>query len=96
MNKLLIVVSTTAALCIAGCSQSPSEKLADRVENSAEVRADAMENQADMLEERAEQVRETGGQRADAIDAADRDSKIANMTQEQRDAIVANEAAAVR
>ncbi len=96
MNKYIILASTATALLIGGCSQTPSDNLADRVENSADVRADAMENQADMLEQRADQVRETGEQRADAIDAADRDNKIANMTQQQRDAIVANEAAAVR
>jgi hypothetical protein len=96
MNTLIIVASTAAALLLGACSQSPSEKLADRVENTADARADAMENAADSLDKRADQVRQTGEQRAEGIDAADRDNRISGMTQEERDAIVANEAAAVR
>lgn len=76
------------------CSNSPSDNLAARVENAADARADAMENQADDLQERAQQVRKAGEERADAIDAAGRN--VAAMSQEHRDAIVANEAAAVR
>lgn len=82
-------------LVLAGCNQSPAENLADRVENAADMRADAMENQADALDNRAAQVRETGEERADAITAADR-NVAATMTEERRDAVVANEAAAVR
>lgn len=96
MKKLIRVATTSAALLIGACSQSPSDNLAGRVENAADARADAMENQADVLNERADKAREIGEARADAIDAADRDSRVSNMTQQQRDAIVANEAAAVR
>ncbi len=90
-----------ALLALAGCNKSPSDKLADRVENAADMRADAMENNADALRERAkaldnraEVVRDTGDSRSEAIKAANQN--VANMTQAQRDAIVANEAAAVR
>ena len=96
MRNLIIVAPIAAALVLGACNQTPSDRLVDRVEKSSEARAGAMENKADMLERRAEQVRATGEQRANAIDAADRDEKIANITQQQRDAIVANEAAAVR
>jgi hypothetical protein len=88
----------SAALCtlaLAGCNQSPAENLADRVENAADTRAEAMENQAEALEDRAEQVRETGEERADAITTADR-NVTATMSAERRDAVVANEAPAVR
>ncbi len=94
MKKSIIVVAAVCALPLAACNKSPSDKLADRVENAADNRADAMENQAAMLNDRAEQVRDTAEQRADAIQAADRN--VAAMSQEQRDAIVANDAAAVR
>ncbi len=90
-----------ALVALAGCNKSPSDKLADRVENAADMRADAMENNAHALRERAkaldnraEVVRDTGDSRSEAIKAANQN--VANMTQAQRDAIVANEAAAVR
>lgn len=93
--KLISVTGAAAfALCLAGCNQSPADKLADRVENAADVRADSMENQADALQERAEQIRETGEERADAISAADRN--VATMSDERTEAIIANQAPAVR
>lgn len=95
MKKTLIMGAAVGALTLAGCNQSPAENLADRVENTADLRADAMENQAEALVDRAEQVRETGEERADAIEAADR-NVAATMTEERRDAVVANEAPAVR
>ena len=101
MTKTAYAAAAFAALLLAGCNKSPSDKLADRVENAADARAEALEERADdmeaqaaMLDNRAERVRDAGEQRADAIEAADRN--VAAMTQEQRDAIVANEAAAVR
>lgn len=94
MKSILVLCASLGALATTGCNQSPSDKLADRVENAAEARADALENQADALKKEAKRIRENGEQRADAIDAAGRN--VAAMTQEQRDAIVANEAAAVR
>jgi len=101
MNKAMPLGITLAALALAGCNNSPSDKLADKVENAADARADNLEaradnlqTQADMLDNRAEQVRDTGKSRADAIEAAD--MNVQAMTQEQREAIVANQAAAVR
>lgn len=100
MSRAVLLAPMVAAL-LAGCSESASDRLADRVENAADVRADSLENraaelqaQADALDHRAEQVRDTGKRRADAIDAAN--MNVAAMSVEQRDAIVANDAAAVR
>lgn len=99
--KSFVTIAILAALPLAACNKSPSDKLADRVENAADNRADAMEanadtlrNQAAMLDNRAEKTRDTGEARADAIEAAD--MNVAAMSQERRDAIVANQAAAVR
>jgi len=101
MARALVIGTALAALALAGCNKSPSDKLADRVENAADARADNMEAhadnlqaQADMLDNRAEQVRDTAESRADAIKAAD--MNVQGMDQEHRDAIVANQAAAVR
>ena len=101
MTKALVFATTLAALSLAGCNKSPSDKLADRVENAGDARADNMEAradslqaQADMLDNRAEQVRDTAESRSDAIKAAD--MNVQAMDQAQRDAIVANQAAAVR
>lgn len=95
MKTNLAVAAALGALTLAGCNQSPADNLADRVEDSADERADAMENRADALDDRAEQVRQTGEERADAISAADR-NVAATMSEERRDAVVANEAPAVR
>ena len=101
MKTMFTCIVTAAILPLAACNKSPSDKLADRVENAADNRADAMEAHADtlrdqaaMLDNRADKARNTGDSRADAIQAAD--MNVAAMSQEQRDAIVANEAAAVR
>ena len=107
IKRAVIMIGKTAAvlvgsaLLLAGCNKSPSDKLAGRVENAADARADAMENNADalrdqakMLDNRADAIRDTANSRADAIKAAD--MNVAGMSQEQRDAIVANQAAAVR
>lgn len=101
MKTNVTLVALTAALALTACIESPSDKLADRVENAADSRADALEanadvlrNQAARLDNRAETVRGTGESRSDAIEAAD--MNVAAMSQEQRDAIVANQAAAVR
>lgn len=97
----LIVPASLAVAALGACSKDPSAKLANRVETAAEARATALESdaaalkaKADALASRADTVRDTGKSRADAIKAADMD--VANMTQAQRDAIVANQAAAVR
>ena len=100
MKTIVTLAALTAALALTACSQSPSDKLADRVENAAdsadamEADADVLRNQAARLDNRAETVRDTGESRSDAIEAAD--MNVAAMSQEQRDAIVANQAAAVR
>ena len=100
MKSVITLVALAAVLPLAACNKSPSDKLADRVENAADNRADAMEanadvlrNQAARLDDRADKARDTGESRSDAIQAAD--MNVAGMSQERRDAIVANEAAAV-
>lgn len=101
MKSVITLVALAAVLPLAACNKSPSDKLADRVENAADTRADAMEadadvlrNQAAQLDNRAEKARDTAESRSEAIEAAD--MNVAGMSQEQRDAIVANQAAAVR
>ncbi|MEO6092018.1 MAG: hypothetical protein ABIT04_03665 [Novosphingobium sp.] len=94
MNKAIVISLALCVVSLSACNKSPSDKLADRVESAADKRADALENSADALDSRAAEVRATGKQRANAIDAANRN--VAAMTQEQRDAIVSNEAPAVR
>lgn len=101
LKSIFTLVALATILPLAACNSSPSDKLADRVENAADNRADAMEANADMLrnqaarlDNRAEKARDTAESRADAIEAAD--MNVAGMSQERRDAIVANQAAAVR
>lgn len=81
-------------LALAGCAKSGDEKLADRVENHADAQADALKNQAAELNAEAKQVRATGKQRGDAIDAANLNT--AAMSNEQKAAIVNGAAPAVR
>lgn len=86
---------------LSGCGNKSDDRLAERVENAADKRADgpessaaALESEAAALNARAEKVRKTGESRADAIDAADLNAKA--MSSAQKDAIVANESPAVR
>ncbi|KQU48301.1 hypothetical protein ASG67_13420 [Sphingomonas sp. Leaf339] len=79
---------------LAACGGNGDDKLAERVEDRADNRADQLEAMADNLEDRADRTREVGEQRADAIDAADLNAQA--MSNEQKADIVANEAAAVR
>lgn len=99
--KIILTIAAGCTLMLAACHNSPSDKLAGRVEGAADNRADAMENQADALraqakalDNRAGTVRDNGEARADAIKAAD--ENVGNMTQAHRDAIVNNQAPAVR
>lgn len=78
---------------LAACGGNGDDKLAGRVEDAADNRADAIEAQRDALKKRAEQVRDTGRSRSDAIGAADVNAQ--SMSQERRDAIAANEATIV-
>jgi hypothetical protein len=101
VKAIVSVLSAALILPLAACNSTPSEKLADRVEEAADNRADALESnaealraQAASLDNRAEAVRDTAEERADAIEAADRN--VAAMSQEKRDAVVLNEAPAVR
>lgn len=96
-----MIKSTTACaivaslgLALTACGGKGDDKLADRVEGAADNRADALENRADFLDERADQMREAGERRGDAIDAAD--LNVDAMSNAQKDAIIANQAAAVR
>lgn len=101
MKAIVLFAAAASLLPLASCNNSPSDKLADRVERAADNRADALEanaadlrNEAQGLDDRAKQVRRTGDARADAIKAADQNVSV--MSQQQRDAIVANQSAAVR
>lgn len=101
MKAIIPVLSAALILPLAACNSTPSEKLAERVEEAADNRADALESnaetlraQAAALDNRAEAVRDTAEERADAIKAADRN--VAAMSEEKRDAVVLNEAPAVR
>ena len=102
MMKTIVTLALGACtLTLGACNNSPTDKLAGRVENTADVRADSMENNADQLkaeasalDNQADATRDHGKSRADAIKAAD--MNVSAMSQEQRDAIVANQAAAVR
>ena len=49
MKSVITLVALAAVLPLAACNKSPSDKLADRVENAADNRADAMEANADVL-----------------------------------------------
>ena len=101
MRNWMTPIGAVALLMLAACGGAGDDKLAGRVEDAADNRADALEAQADILEnraealgQRAERVRDAGERRSDAIDAADLNAQA--MSQERRDAIVANSAAAVR
>ena len=94
MRMPVLILSVLALVPLAGCGGNGDDKLAGRVEDAADNRADALAERADALDTRAEQVRAKGEQRSDAIDAADLNA--AAMSNAQKDAIVANEAAAVR
>ncbi len=99
--KFVAAFVLSAGLILTGCNKSPSDKLAGRVEAAADNRADAIEanaaalrNEAAMLDKKADRTRDVGDARADAIEAAD--MNVAAMSDQRRDAIVANQAAAVR
>lgn len=101
MKPTLLILATASLAVLSACGGNGDDRLAERVEDAAdnradalEARADTLENRADMLEARAEDIRDLGERRSDAIDAADLNT--AAMTNAQKDAIVANEAAAVR
>ena len=101
MKAFAICMLAALAVPLGACNNSASDKLADRVESAADSRADTMEANADAmrteaaaLDSRADAVRDTGDSRADAIKAAD--MNVASMSAEQRDAIVASQAPAVR
>ena len=88
------LLAASLTLGLGGCAKSGDEKLADRVENHADAQADTLKNQAAELNAEAKQIRKTGKQRGDAIDAADLNT--AAMSNEQKAAIVNGAAPAVR
>ena len=94
MRIFTAMVIATLTVPLAACGGNGDDKLAERVEDRAENRADAMEERADALDARAERERDKGYQRADAIDAADVNAEA--MSAERKNDIAANEAAAVR
>ncbi|WP_242098392.1 hypothetical protein [Sphingomonas sp. CROZ-RG-20F-R02-07] len=94
MKMMIGALALCAMMPLAACSKSGDEKLADRVENHADAQADMMENRADALQAQAKQVRKTGEQRGDAIDAANLNT--AQMSGDHKDAIVNGAAPAVR
>ncbi|KTT69019.1 hypothetical protein [Sphingomonas sanguinis] len=92
---------TASLVSLSACNSKGTDKLAENVEKAADNRADGMESQADalrneakQLDKQAEKTRDYAEDRADAIKAAD--VNAAAMSPEQREAIVANQAAAVR
>lgn len=94
MSKKYFIPVSVFLLALAACSWSPSDKLADRVDNAADQRANALDKQAAALNSKADAIRANGEQRSDASDAANRD--VSSMMQAERDRIVANKAPAVR
>ena len=67
MKKTVIIAVVASAFALTACNKSPSDNLADRVDNAADARADVMENNADamrdqaaMLDNRADATRDTG------------------------------------
>lgn len=91
MSGILIACGLVS---LSACDKSGDKRLADRVENHADAKADALQNQADVLDAEAKQIRKTGEKRADAIDAANLNT--AAMSNEQKAAIVNGAAPAVR
>lgn len=93
---------------IAACDPDGTGELAEQVEDTAAMRADAVEAEADALEaraqsidsraealdERAEQIRDTGESRAAAIEAGDVNADA--MSKAAKEKIIDNEAPAVR
>ena len=79
---------------LAACGGNGDDKLAARVEDAADNRADQMDAMAATLENKADRTRAIGEQRADAIDAADLNAQA--MSNQQKAEIIANQAAAVR
>ncbi len=105
MNRSAIRVAApffaAPLLLLAGCGGKGDDALASDVEAAADNQSTALQAEADRLEaqaeataDRAETVRDAGEDRADAIDAADVDADA--MTAAQRNAVIANESAAVR
>ncbi|UVO50535.1 hypothetical protein M0208_08390 [Sphingomonas sp. SUN019] len=94
--KPIIALSALALLSapLAACGGQGDDKLASRVEESAENRADQMEATADNLEDQAEQVRENGEDRAEAID--DSDVNADALTETQKADVVNNGATVVK
>jgi len=54
MRMILNMILVSGALALAACGSDASDKLADRVEDAGEARADVIEDKADVLRENAE------------------------------------------
>ncbi|MBV1691442.1 hypothetical protein KRR38_28105 [Novosphingobium sp. G106] len=102
MRKSAVFIAAVVSVgALSSCEKKSDDRLAERVENAADKRAEVLESSAAALESdaaalnaRADKMRETGESRADAIDAADLNAKA--MSSAQKDAIVANESPAVQ
>ena len=94
MKKTIAAAIIMSSLALAGCGGKGDDKLANRVEDNAEERADALDQRAEQLEDKADRVEETGENRADAIDAADVNADA--MTTDKKQAIVDGQAPAVK
>jgi CMP-2-keto-3-deoxyoctulosonic acid synthetase len=101
MNIRIGLLLAASLASLSACNGKGTDKLAENVEKAADNRADGMESQADalrnqakMLDKQAEKTRDYAEDRADAIKAAD--VNAAAMNPEQREAVIDNQAAAVR
>lgn len=88
--KIILSLLALAALSTA-CHESPSDKLADQ--NATNARGDVLNAYSNTLDAQAKQEQEADQQRSNALDAA---SGNVAATTRQRDAIVANDTAAIR
>ncbi|MDQ1232047.1 hypothetical protein [Sphingomonas sp. SORGH_AS_0879] len=101
MKTRITLLLAAGLVSLSACNSKGTDNLAENVEKAAdnraggmETQADALRNQAKMLDKQAEKTRDYAEDRADAIKAADVNASA--MSPEQREAIVANQAAAVR
>lgn len=89
-----LVAAAAFALTLTACGGDGDDALAERAEESAENRAEALETmadtstgaEADALDARADQVEDMGEARAEAIDNSDVD--VDTLTEAQKNAMI--------